>query len=313
MSKIISSAPKGWRGRGWLPGTHRGTDFGFYNANPVESKRVVAVHAGVVVSVYNGNGYNGGWGNHIIIDHGSGIFSTYSHFAPGTITVSVGQKVPAGHHLGQMGSTGSATGDHQHTEIREGGSGPDRRVDPGPYFDGVKVIPDGTPTVVVGRQRTVRPGVGTEGYLNGRLQPNVSADSVQKLAGGVVGSFDGFIRGQQVTVNGVTSEIWFRGAFRGNFFAAAGFTSQSTDGLTDLGSASIPVQLQPWFNAPAEGQVYYWQYKNALNGNADMRQILHGSHRVIDNPGTGPVKVSAAGIGDVWVGTKRHPAKVTNR
>lgn len=312
MPKIISSAPKGWRGRGWIPGTHRGTDFGFYNANPVESKRVVAVAPGIVVSVYNANGYNGGWGNHIIIDHGSGIYSTYSHFAPGTIAVSKGQQVSAGTYLGQMGSTGAADGDHQHTEIREGGSGPDRRVDPGPYFDGVKQIPDATPAAVVGQQRTVRPGVGTEGYLNGRLQANITAQVVQKLAGGVVGSFDGFVRGQQVTVNGVTSDIWFRGAFRGNYFAAAGFTSQSTDGLQDLGSVAIPTQThryvritEPWFVFTSEAAA-----RGAQKGHRGPT-IPAGDYRIVS--GNGPYAIEVPGVGVRYIGTGRTNPPVISK
>ena len=38
MTKMISPAPAGWRGRGWMPGVHRGTDFGYYNADPEEAK-----------------------------------------------------------------------------------------------------------------------------------------------------------------------------------------------------------------------------------------------------------------------------------
>ena len=46
MTKMINPAPRGWRGRGWIPGVHRGTDFGFYNADPAGTKEVVVAADG---------------------------------------------------------------------------------------------------------------------------------------------------------------------------------------------------------------------------------------------------------------------------
>lgn len=314
MTTLVNPAPKGVRGRGWIPGTHRGVDFGFYNADPEGTKINVAAAAGTVVSVYGGGGYNGGWGNLVIIDHGGGFFTAYAHFRTGTITVKVGDRVAAGHSLGKMGSTGNVTGDHLHFEVRLGGAGAEFRVDPSPWLDG-KELPGTEAPPIPGGQRTVRPNVGAEGYLNGRTAPNLSGQVVQKLQGGEVGNFDGFIRGQQVTVDGVTSDIWFRGAFRGafrgNFFAAAGFTSQDTAGLADLGtdSGSNAVPMTEWFDVGNDGQYFYYQLGNALAGNYDASQLLppNTSYRVIGNSGQGPKKV-ASPKGEVWVGTRNHPA-----
>lgn len=67
--------------------------------------------------------------------------------------------------------------------------------------------------------------------VNGRSRPQTSAPVRQKLRRGVVGTFDGHRVAQKVTQNGVTSDIWFRGAFKGNWFWAGNFIDRSTTGL----------------------------------------------------------------------------------
>ncbi|WP_456434530.1 M23 family metallopeptidase [Thermosulfuriphilus sp.] len=56
--------------------------------------------------------YLGIYGNTVIIDHGQGIFSMYSHLS--SMRVSPGQKVKKGEIIGQTGMTGLAGGDHLH-------------------------------------------------------------------------------------------------------------------------------------------------------------------------------------------------------
>ncbi|QLD10883.1 M23 family metallopeptidase [Microbacterium oleivorans] len=298
MTKMLAPAPHGRFVRGWVPGSHRGRDDGWRNHDPEGTKHVQAVVEGVIVATSKGGHYNGGWGNQFIVDHGHGIFTSYNHFRTGSmIGKGVGDRVAAGEFLGRMGSTGAATGDHSHFEVRVGGSGEQFRVDPAPWLNGSKEIPGGQPASggLARQQRRVRANVGTEGYLNGRLSPTVGDNVRQRLASNVVGNFDGFIRGQEVTVDGVTSNIWFRGAFNGNFFAAAGFTSQSTDGLTDLGGSAAPapapidVRLfaflsEAWYVFPsAEAAV------NAPRGHRGptvgpgefyVHEIRHGAYRI---------------------------------
>ena len=57
-------------------------------------------------------GYIGIYGKTVIIDHGFGLFSTYSHLS--AIDVEQGQTVSKGEIIGRTGSTGLAGGDHLH-------------------------------------------------------------------------------------------------------------------------------------------------------------------------------------------------------
>lgn len=68
-----------------------------------------------------------------------------------------------------------------------------------------------------------------------------------------------------------------------------------------------------WFDTPSDDrQYYYWHYGNALIGNYASNQWLKPgqSLKVVENPGTGPVKVECADGDHVWVGTRNHPARV---
>ena len=69
---------------------------------------VPAANSGVVVLAES----LGIYGGTVIIDHGFGLFSMYSHLS--SIAVTVGEKVAINHSLGRTGSTGMAGGDHLH-------------------------------------------------------------------------------------------------------------------------------------------------------------------------------------------------------
>lgn len=59
--------------------------------------------------------YLGIYGNTVILDHGQGIFSLYSHLSE--INVSVGEQKEKGSLLGLTGATGMAGGDHLHFSV----------------------------------------------------------------------------------------------------------------------------------------------------------------------------------------------------
>lgn len=100
-----------------LPGT---ADLGIH---------VLAVADGTVTYRYDdctceGCSCNGGWGNAVVIDHGGGEFSKYTHFQYGSIpdSIQVGTTVCAGMHVGNIGNTGASTGSHLHFQFQSDGT-----------------------------------------------------------------------------------------------------------------------------------------------------------------------------------------------
>lgn len=65
--------------------------------------------------------YDGGYGNNVWIDNGSGVASHYAHMRD--VNVGVGQQVYAGKTIvGWVGLTGRTTGAHLHFEVRKNGA-----------------------------------------------------------------------------------------------------------------------------------------------------------------------------------------------
>ncbi|MDY5565055.1 MAG: peptidoglycan DD-metalloendopeptidase family protein [Candidatus Limivicinus sp.] len=82
------------------------------------------------------DGWNGGYGNCIMIDHGNGYVTLYGHLS--SISVSVGQTVSQGATIGAVGSTGNSTGPHLHFEVLKNGT----RIDPEQFFSGLTISAD---------------------------------------------------------------------------------------------------------------------------------------------------------------------------
>jgi murein DD-endopeptidase MepM/ murein hydrolase activator NlpD len=81
-------------------------------------------------------GWNGGYGNCIMIDHGNGYVTLYGHLS--AINVSQGQTVSQGETIGLVGSTGNSTGPHLHFEVLQNGT----RIDPEQFFSGLVISAD---------------------------------------------------------------------------------------------------------------------------------------------------------------------------
>lgn len=94
----------------YTPGIHEAIDIG-----GAEGNAVWAADTGVVV--YAGwSEY--GYGNLIVIDHGSGWQSAYAHLQ--YVYVGCGEAVYQGATIGSLGNTGNSSGPHLHFELRNG-------------------------------------------------------------------------------------------------------------------------------------------------------------------------------------------------
>lgn len=93
---------------------HMGLDL-----QPPNNSPIYAIADGVVTVVLD----NGGYGNHVYIDHGdllgngSNIQSLYAHMQHGSVPLVAGQEIKVGDFIGLVGQTGTATGIHLHLEL----------------------------------------------------------------------------------------------------------------------------------------------------------------------------------------------------
>ena len=97
---IITQGIHGWNA----------VDFGAARGTPIH-----AAADGVVIIARNG-GWNGGYGNYVVITHTNGVQTLYAHMTHALATP--GQSVVAGQVIGYVGSTGLSTGAHLHFEVR---------------------------------------------------------------------------------------------------------------------------------------------------------------------------------------------------
>jgi len=102
------------------PKMHKGLDFTASQGTPI-----YATGNGVVREA----GFTeGGYGNHVLINHGYGYETLYGHMV--RVKVRNGQKVKRGELIGWVGNTGKSTGPHCHYEVHVNGV----EVDPVYFF-----------------------------------------------------------------------------------------------------------------------------------------------------------------------------------
>ncbi|MDR7074061.1 LysM peptidoglycan-binding domain-containing M23 family metallopeptidase [Fictibacillus barbaricus] len=122
-TKVIPSKGTGkfsWPAVGGYISSHQGMRWGRQHkgidiARP-SSKSIRAADNGKVVFA----GWDGDYGNRVIIDHNNGMRTTYSHMS--SLSVSVGDVVQKGSNIGVMGATGDVTGVHLHFEVYKNGA-----------------------------------------------------------------------------------------------------------------------------------------------------------------------------------------------
>jgi len=92
-------------------GRHTGIDIAGSSGSTIS-----AADGGVVTFA----GWQGGYGNFVIINHGNGLVTRYAHCS--RLLVSSGQRVSQGQGIALRGSTGHSTGPHLHFEVLQNGS-----------------------------------------------------------------------------------------------------------------------------------------------------------------------------------------------
>lgn len=83
-------------------------------ASPIGTPILAAADGEVIISRFGG--WNGGYGNYIVIRHPNGTQTLYAHASK--INVSAGESVKQGDVIGAVGISGKSTGPHVHFEIR---------------------------------------------------------------------------------------------------------------------------------------------------------------------------------------------------
>lgn len=117
---LARATPSIWPLAGWLSSTYGkrkdpfdgGQDF--HPGLDIAADRGTPVHATADGTVES-SGYNGNYGNAVLVEHGYGISTRFGHLS--RLAVHAGQKVRRGDVVGYVGSTGRATSPHLHYEI----------------------------------------------------------------------------------------------------------------------------------------------------------------------------------------------------
>jgi len=119
-SKILASGGPSYAGYFTRPLVGGVKSQGIHGYNGVDLAAPIGTpilaSAGGSVIVSRNSGWNGGYGNYIVIAHNNGTQTLYSHASENI--VFQGETVVKGQVIGFVGSTGKSTGPHLHFEIR---------------------------------------------------------------------------------------------------------------------------------------------------------------------------------------------------
>ncbi len=119
-STIYAVSPENIRGYYAQPLAGRLSQ-GLHDVNAVDmsAPKGSTVHAaakGIVIVAMDNGGYNGGYGNYIVILHPNGTQTLYAHLSQ--VTTTLGAMVHQGEPIALSGNTGESTGPHLHFEVR---------------------------------------------------------------------------------------------------------------------------------------------------------------------------------------------------
>ncbi|MGA9998160.1 MAG: peptidoglycan DD-metalloendopeptidase family protein [Pyrinomonadaceae bacterium] len=106
--------------------------FGGYGTEFHTGQDIATAWGTPVAATANGtvifSGWQSGYGQVVVIDHGGGLTTRYGHLSH--VDATVGQTIKRGDIVGNVGSTGRSTGPHLHYEVRLN----DEPVDPMQYL-----------------------------------------------------------------------------------------------------------------------------------------------------------------------------------
>jgi len=109
---VVGKLESGFGGRGNPFG---GGSFEFHSGQDIDAALGDPVVAGGSGTV-SFTGWQNGYGQLIVIDHGGGLTTRYGHLSH--IDTEQGQTIARGQFIGRVGSTGRSTGPHLHYEVR---------------------------------------------------------------------------------------------------------------------------------------------------------------------------------------------------
>lgn len=219
---------------------HTGIDYGYDVGTPIS-----IVKSGVVVEA--STGYNGGYGNFILVQHSNGTYSMFNHLDQ--IYVKKGQKINAttgnAPVIGTIGNSGFSTGPHLDFKVatKWDGYSPSGFVDPRSYQDSVfriggdvKVKPsqvqklakkNGKEGVMIDGQWRAKPWTNDEkerysrvsGQEQSQQQQVSSTSGIHKKALDVIGKYEsdsvgGYNAVNQIGTNNGRGTLGFSGDIR---------------------------------------------------------------------------------------------------